>query len=84
MIEGIKMDKIACYKKAVTLKTNKRVNLIYGLNGTGESIISDFLYYYRKPEKSKNYQMNKFLFLTKVLSMAISTKLIDFHTVPRK
>jgi predicted nucleic acid-binding Zn-ribbon protein len=24
-----------------------------------------FLYYYRKPEKSKDYQMNKFLVITK-------------------
>jgi wobble nucleotide-excising tRNase len=50
MIEEIKMDKVACYKKPVTLKTDKKVNLIYGLNGTVKSIISNFLYHYKQNE----------------------------------
>ncbi len=50
MIEEIKMDKVACYKNPVTFKTDKKVNLIYGLNGTGKSIISNFLYHYKPDE----------------------------------
>jgi wobble nucleotide-excising tRNase len=46
------MNKVACYKESVTLSTDKKINLIYGLNGTGKSIISDYLYHY-KSEKSK-------------------------------
>ena len=38
------MQDVASYKNPVTFETDKKVNIIYGLNGTGKSIISDFLY----------------------------------------
>jgi wobble nucleotide-excising tRNase len=38
------MDGIACFKAATKLETDKKVNLVYGLNGTGKSTISNFLY----------------------------------------
>lgn len=44
MITKITMDKVASYKSPVSLETDKKVNLIYGLNGTGKSTLSDFLY----------------------------------------
>lgn len=44
MITKIIMDKIASYKRQSALETDKKVNLIYGLNGTGKSTISNFLY----------------------------------------
>jgi wobble nucleotide-excising tRNase len=44
MITKINLNNVACYKSLATLKTDKKVNLIYGLNGTGKSVLSDFLY----------------------------------------
>lgn len=44
MITKINLDSAACYKSLTTLETDKKVNLIYGLNGTGKSVLSDFLY----------------------------------------
>ncbi|MBU8921689.1 MAG: AAA family ATPase [Bacteroidales bacterium] len=44
MIAEIQMSKVASYKALTSLTTDKKVNLIYGLNGTGKSIVSDFLY----------------------------------------
>jgi wobble nucleotide-excising tRNase len=44
MITKITLDKVASYKKPVSLETDKAVNLIYGLNGTGKSTLSNFLY----------------------------------------
>jgi wobble nucleotide-excising tRNase len=38
------MNKVASYKKEAKLETDKKVNIIYGLNGTGKTTISDFLY----------------------------------------
>ncbi len=49
MITKIKMDKVACFKSPASLKTDKRINLIYGLNGTGKSTLSDYLYDRTKP-----------------------------------
>jgi AAA15 family ATPase/GTPase len=44
MIIKINLNGVACYKIPATLETDKKVNLIYGLNGTGKSTLSDFLY----------------------------------------
>lgn len=44
MITKISMNQVASYKNPTTLETDKKVNLIYGLNGTGKSILSDYLY----------------------------------------
>ncbi|WP_201764763.1 AAA family ATPase [Leadbettera azotonutricia] len=38
------MNNVACYKDSTALITNKKVNLIYGLNGTGKSTLSNYLY----------------------------------------
>ena len=43
MITKITLDKIASYKNATALETDKKINLIYGLNGTGKSTFSKFL-----------------------------------------
>jgi wobble nucleotide-excising tRNase len=45
MISKIVMNKIGSFKKSTTLETDKKVNIMYGLNGTGKTTISDFLYY---------------------------------------
>ena len=44
MIEKIKMKNVASYKQETILETDKRINLIYGLNGTGKTTISKFLF----------------------------------------
>ena len=44
MITKINLNKIACYKNLTVLETDKKVNLVYGLNGTGKSTLSNFLY----------------------------------------
>lgn len=44
MISKITLNNFACYKKLATLETDMKVNLVYGLNGTGKSTFSDFLY----------------------------------------
>ena len=53
MITKINLDKVASYKTSVTLETDKKVNLIYGLNGTGKSTLSNFLHQ-RIAEKYNN------------------------------
>ena len=44
MITKVTMNKVASYKSSATLETDKKVNIIYGLNGTGKSTFSDYLY----------------------------------------
>ena len=44
MITKIKMNNVASYKNLISLETDKKVNLLYGLNGTGKSTLSNFLY----------------------------------------
>ena len=44
MINKIVMKNIASYKAETVLETDKKVNLIYGLNGTGKSTLSSYLY----------------------------------------
>ncbi|MFV0231535.1 AAA family ATPase [Empedobacter falsenii] len=43
MITKITLYKIASYKNPTNLETDKKINLIYGLNGTGKSTFSKFL-----------------------------------------
>ncbi|MEP4533064.1 MAG: AAA family ATPase [Cyclobacteriaceae bacterium] len=43
MITKISLNKVASYKEPTVLETDKKINLIYGLNGTGKSTLSDFL-----------------------------------------
>jgi AAA15 family ATPase/GTPase len=44
MISKIQMQGVASFQSLVTLETDKKVNIIYGLNGTGKSTLSNFLY----------------------------------------
>lgn len=44
MITKIELKNVASYRALTTLETDKKVNLVYGLNGTGKSILSNFLY----------------------------------------
>lgn len=44
MISEIHMDAVASFKHTTSLVTDKKINLVYGLNGTGKSTISNFLY----------------------------------------
>lgn len=43
MITKINLNKVASYKSQATLETDKTLNLIYGLNGTGKSTLSNYL-----------------------------------------
>lgn len=43
MITKISMKNVASYKNAAILETDKRINLIYGLNGAGKTQVSKFL-----------------------------------------
>lgn len=43
MINRIIISKVASYKQEAILETDKRINLIYGLNGAGKTTISMFL-----------------------------------------
>ena len=44
MISKIKLNSVASFKQETVLETDKRVNLIYGLNGVGKTTLSSFLY----------------------------------------
>ena len=44
MISKIVITGVTSYRKEAVLETDKKVNLLYGLNGTGKSTFSDFLY----------------------------------------
>ena len=44
MISKIILKNVASYKNETVLETDKKVNLIYGLNGTGKSTFSNYLY----------------------------------------
>lgn len=43
MITKINLNKVASYKSQAILETDKKLNLIYGLNGTGKSTLSNYL-----------------------------------------
>lgn len=38
------MENVACYKEAVKISPTNKISLIYGLNGSGKSTISNYLY----------------------------------------
>ena len=44
MITVIHIKGAASYKGPASLKTDKKINLVYVLNGTGKSTLSNFLY----------------------------------------
>ena len=50
MATSINISGVASFKKPAVLESSKRVNLIYGLNGTGKSTLSNFLYNQSDPE----------------------------------
>ncbi len=43
MLTKVTLSGVACYKSPVSLETDKRINLIYGLNGTGKSTFTRYL-----------------------------------------
>lgn len=44
MVTKLIMNKVTSYKSPAILESDKKINLIYGLNGTGKSTLSDYLY----------------------------------------
>ncbi|WP_172580647.1 AAA family ATPase [Vibrio harveyi] len=44
MITQINLGNVASYRNTTTLNTDKKVNIIYGLNGTGKSTFSNYFY----------------------------------------
>ncbi|MBR9803852.1 AAA family ATPase [bacterium] len=44
MISEIHMNEVSSFKRPAILETDKKINLVYGLNGVGKSTISNFLY----------------------------------------
>ncbi len=44
MITKITLNNVASYKNPTALETDKKLNLIYGLNGTGKSTLSNYLH----------------------------------------
>ncbi len=53
MIKKIVMSNVASYKDETELVTDKRTTLIYGLNGSGKSTFSDFMYNINNPDYNK-------------------------------
>lgn len=45
MIKSINLNKVASYKNIATLQTDKKINLVYGLNGSGKSTFSNYLHH---------------------------------------
>ena len=46
---------IASYREGSNLETDKKINLVYGLNGTGKTILSNYLYGKSKENKPENW-----------------------------
>lgn len=44
MITNISLSNVASYRSVTELNTDKKVNIIYGLNGTGKSTFSNYFY----------------------------------------
>lgn len=45
--------KVGSYKNTTTIETEKKVNLVYGLNGTGKSTLSEFFRQFKNNETEK-------------------------------
>jgi wobble nucleotide-excising tRNase len=58
MIKSIKMQGVASFSDAipVVIDTDRKVNLFYGLNGTGKSTISRFLQKWKSDKSDSRYQ----------------------------
>ena len=52
MLTNIHIRKVASFRELESLDTDKKINLIYGLNGTGKSTFANFLYDPSAPEYS--------------------------------
>jgi wobble nucleotide-excising tRNase len=52
VISQIRMNGVASFKSPQVITTDKKINLIYGINGTGKSTISNFLYAQSNPKYS--------------------------------
>lgn len=52
MITKITMNNVASFKKLTTLETDKKTNILYGLNGSGKTTISNFLFSKDEPNYS--------------------------------
>ena len=52
MLTNIRMQEVASFRELESLDTDKKINLIYGLNGTGKSTFANFLYDPSAPEYS--------------------------------
>ncbi|WP_025819304.1 AAA family ATPase [Shewanella marina] len=53
MLTDIVLENVASYRSKSALKTDKKVNIIYGLNGSGKSTFSNYFY---NPESTKYQQ----------------------------
>jgi len=49
------LKKIASYREESNFETDKKINLVYGLNGTGKTILSNYLYGKSKENKPENW-----------------------------
>ena len=56
----ISLHNVASYKEKTELNTDKKINLIYGLNGTGKTVLSNYLYEKNKKSDQKNMDQNDF------------------------
>ena len=48
------LKNIASYKEEAKLETDKKINLVYGLNGAGKTILSNYLYVKSKKDNLEN------------------------------
>ena len=62
MIKKIVINNIASYKSETVLETDKKVNLIYGINGAGKTILSNYLASLneKKSNEETSEESNKF------------------------
>ena len=50
VISQIQMRAVTSFRQTATLRTDKKVTIVYGLNGTGKSTISNYLYDQTDPD----------------------------------